>query len=140
MSRPTATTEAGAIAIRPVAEKEVALLKCHLARGFPSKHRARFARQAPGEAGYLTAWHGDVPVGHVLMEWGGVREEPIRSRLRPCPVLSDLFVTPRMRSAGIGSRLPDAAERSARDRGHRRIALGIATGSPAVRSLYERRG
>lgn len=88
----------------------------------------------------LIAWRGDAPVGHVLVEWEGARDEPMASGLGHCPVLSDLFVVEQMRSARIGSRLLDAAEGSGRDRGYRRIAHGVATDNPRARSLYERRG
>ena len=128
------------VTIRQVAEGEVDLLVRRLARGFPAKHRARFALQSEGKAAYLVAWRAGLPVGHVLIEWGGAREEPMASGSGSCPVISDLFVLEGMRSAGIGSRLLDAAEGLARERGHTRVTLGVATDNPRARALYERRG
>src|SRR3712207_6814858 len=128
------------IHIRPIAEEEVVLLERHLARGFPRKHWARFVLQAEGKAVYLIAWRARTPVGHVLLEWEGAREEPMASGLPSCPVLSDLFVVEELRSHGIGSRLLDAVEQLARERGYLHIALAVAVDNPRARSLYERRG
>lgn len=102
------------VAIRPVVEDDVPLLEQALGRGFPHKHRARLALQAAGYGVYLIAWHGDAPVGHVLIEWAGACDEPMASRLHGWPVISDVYVVAELCSRGIGSRLLDAVEQEAR--------------------------
>ena len=129
----------GAVTSRPIVEHEVASLQQHLAQGFPRKHATRFALQAEGTATYLIAWCESIPIGHVFVEWTGTRDEQIGSLLGSCPVLSDLFVVEELRSRGIGSRLLHEVEQLARERGHPRIALGVATNNPRARALYERR-
>src|SRR5262245_10331077 len=62
------------------------------------------------------------------------------SHLPDCPDLEDLFVVPGLRSAGVGSRLLEAAERLARDRGCRRIGMSVDVANVRARGLYERRG
>ncbi len=127
-----------ALDLRPVVEDELAALEHDLGRGFPEKHRARYDLQAASKALYLIAWIGTTPVGHVLVEWDGTSDEPMASYLGACPVISDLFVVEELRSRGVGSELLADVERRARERGHERVALGVAVDNPRARALYER--
>lgn len=126
--------------IRPAVEDDLPALERHLGRGYPTKHRTRFALQAAGKAVYLVAWYGNIPIGHVLVEWEGAHEEPLASALRGCPILSDLYIVEPLQSRGIGSRLLDAAEDLAQHNGAHQLALGVAIDNPRARSLYQRRG
>jgi GNAT superfamily N-acetyltransferase len=64
----------------------------------------------------------------------------MRSHLLDCPDLEDLFVVPGLRSMGVGSRLLDAAECLARDRGFDRIGMSVDVANVRAREPYERDG
>lgn len=128
--------------VRPLAEEELPLLERHIHGGWasPSKHRRRLDRQRDGSAAYLVAWHQDLPVGHVLLKWGGADHESIASRLEGCPDIEDLFAHPEYRSKGVGSRLLGQAESLAGHRRHPLIGLGVNIDNHRARSLYLRLG
>ncbi len=128
------------IAIRPAAWADLDLLERHLGSASPGKHRLRLARQEQGQAVYLLAWDGALPVGHVLLKWGGNGEEPMASALVDCPDLEDLLVAPAHRRRGIGSALLAAAEGLARQAGYARIGLDVGVGNGLARALYDRLG
>ncbi len=129
------------VEIRPLAEGETDLLERRISSSTPSeKHRERLALQQQGRVVYLVAWQNAMPVGHGLLKWQGTEDEPMASRLRDCPDLEDLFVTPELRSRGIGSQLLAAAEDLARRRGYRRIGLGVGIDNPRAHALYLRSG
>lgn len=131
-----------AVRIRPIAEKDVSIVEEHIAFdwGAPRKHIERFISQENGDALYLVAWDGKLPVGHLLLKWRGTADEPVASEIKDCPDLEDLFVCPDYRSSGIGTRLLECAEHAAAKRGDTRIGLGVSVDNPRARSLYERLG
>lgn len=131
-----------AIEIRPAGEPDAQLLDRHLNFdwGQTNKHRGRVIRQQKEEVTYLIAWHNKLPVGHVLIEWAGTTQEPMCSVLENCPNLQDLWVLPEFRSTVIGSRLLDAAENLARQRGYARVGLEATVDNHRARLLYIRRG
>ena len=104
------------------------------------KHRNRFSGQQQGEVLYLVAWRGDMPLGHVLLQWPGAPAEPAAPQLPDCPNLEDLFVHPEYRSRGIGTRLLQVAEVLAKERGFRRVGLAGTVGNLLALALYERLG
>ena len=130
------------VEIKPVAEEELGLLERHIGFDWAAigKHRERFAGQQEGKVVYLVAWRGNLPVGHVLVQWEGTVDDPTLSQLGDCPNLEDLFVAPDYRSRGVGSQLLDASEALAKGKSYSRISLGVAVGNPRARSLYQRRG
>lgn len=130
------------VEIRPLAPEELGLVERHIAFdwGAPAKHRERLARQRGGEVVYLIAWNLDLPIGHVLLVWGGTTDEPVRTQLADCADLQDLFVAPECRRRGVGSRLLDEAEALVTQRGLHRLGLGAAVDNPDARRLYQRKG
>ncbi len=129
------------VEIRPLAEAEIGLLERLLPSSTPpEKHRDRFALQQQGRVVYLVAWQNGMPIGHGLLKWNGTEDEPVASHLPDCPDVEDLFVTPKLRSKGIGSQLLATAEDLARQRGYRRIGLGVGIDNPRAHALYLRRG
>ena len=129
------------VEIKPVAEEELDLLERHIRFDWAAigKHRERFARQQEGKVVYLVAWRGNLPVGHVLVQWEGTTDDPTLSQLSDCPNLEDLFVAPDYRSQGVGAQLLEASEALATRKGYSRIGLGVAVDNPRARSLYELR-
>ncbi len=131
-----------AIEIRPMAAKDLPLVRAHLTNGGTAKHAERLARQARGETVYLIAWQGARPVGHALLKWEGAADVSAPQRLgAACPDVEDLWVAEALRGQGVGSRLLRAAEELAQARGCPWIGLsvGVVPPSPA-RRLYERLG
>src|SRR5947199_165454 len=82
------------------------------------------------------AWHGRVPVGHVLLRWQGTARYEGASRLERCTHVSDLFVVPRYWSRGIGTRLMDTLESLAARQGYIQVGLSVAVDNVRARSLY----
>ena len=130
------------IDVRPIAETDVVLLEKRFPQGGVAKHAERFDRQQKGDATYLIAWHKGCPVGHVLLNWGGSRDEHVARQLTTtCPDIEDLFVLAELRSQGIGRQLIQFAETLASTRGYSFIGLSVAAETnDAARRLYERLG
>lgn len=132
------------IDIRPLRADEVDLLdqmNRGWAKGRPrALHVERLARQQSGDAVYLFAWHQERPVGHILLVLTGPSKEPMRSALRNCAHISDLFVVPDCWSRGIGTRLMDEAEALAARHGAIQVGLDVAIDNDRAIALYERRG
>lgn len=106
-------------------------------RGLPPETReallpalARF----PG-ALVLLAWLGTRPVGLAVCFTGF-------STFRARTILNvhDLAVLPDLRGLGIGSRLLEAVEREARERGCCKVTLEVREDNAPARGLYARRG
>src|SRR4051794_18382708 len=122
----------------PLAEDQIALLEAvPWSAGLCSKHRARFARQQRGEVAYLIAWQGQGPIGHMLIHWTGPQNEPIAGQLDSCAEIEDFVIRQDLRSRGIGRRMLAFAEDLARQRGFRRLGLGVGLGNPRARALYD---
>jgi ribosomal protein S18 acetylase RimI-like enzyme len=96
-------------------------------------------RQGEGDVVYLVAWIDDLPIGHVLIEWGGTTDEPVRTQLADCADLQDLFVAPDYRRRGVGSRLLNDAEVLVAEKGFPRLGLGAAVDNIDARRLYQRK-
>jgi len=130
------------VEIRPLTAEELGTVEGQINFDWAAhqKHRERLGRQDEGEAIYLVAWCGNFPVGHLLLEWSGTTDGQMQSRLVHCPNLEDLFVAPRYRSKGVGSRLLQEAEARAQQEGYAHIGLGVAVDNTGARRLYQRQG
>ena len=73
----------------------MAALERHLGSGLNRTHEQLHARQLTGDATYLIAWRDDVPVGHGLVRWAGLRDE--RARVAGAPEISNLGVPEALR-------------------------------------------
>lgn len=132
------------VTVRPLREEEIERLDV-MNRGWDkgrplTLHIERFAMQQRGDAVYLFAWHNEQPVGHALLVLTGPSREPMRSSLRKCAHISDLFVVPSHWSNGIGTRLMDEAEALAARHDRIQIGLDVAIDNDRALALYERRG
>ncbi len=127
--------------IRTATENDIEPLQKHVPKGDATLHRARYDTQKTGDATYLIAAQGDVPVGHALVKWKGATDEPIAGNLaEPTPDVEDLFVHETHRNRRVGSRLLEAAERLARERGYKQIGLSCGAENADARTLYVARG
>ena len=132
---------ASRIRIRPLAAEELHLLTAApWSSGLPGKHNDRLVRQTAGKVTYLIAWNGADPIGHMLVRLTGPNEEPMRSALTDCAEIEDFTVIAKLRSRGIGRLLLESAEDAARQRGLRRIGVGVTLDNPRAKALYERQG
>ncbi|MDP9357363.1 MAG: GNAT family N-acetyltransferase [Chloroflexota bacterium] len=127
-------------AIRLMALEDIPVLEAGMPRRMPGTHLHRWKSQEQGTAVYLIAWEDGLPVGFLVVRWGGSVDEPVAAALPGCPSLEDIAVHPNRQSRGIGSRLMAAAERLTAARGYDRIGLGVALSNVRARALYERRG
>lgn len=130
------------IEIKPLTAGELAVVESQINFDWAAhqKHHERLDQQDAGKAIYLLAWHEKIPVGHVLLEWSGTTDEPIRSQISGCPNLEDLFVVPQYRSKGVGSRLLQEAEVRVQQEGYNRIGLGVAVDNAGARRRYQQQG
>jgi GNAT superfamily N-acetyltransferase len=81
---------------------------------------------------YLIAWDDSTAVGQAHVAWGDTE--------LGVPALQDVSVPLELRGRGIGATLAEAAEELIRARGHESASLGVSTGNPSARRLYERLG
>ena len=132
----------GADQVRPLARPDLGLVEAQINLDWAAagKHRTRLDRQDRGEALYFIACRGATPSGHLLLEWEGIEDEPLRSKLSECPNLEDLFVMPEFRSQNIGSILLDEAIAAVQGAGYTQLGLGVAVGNAGAIRLYKRKG
>jgi GNAT superfamily N-acetyltransferase len=124
--------------IRPASDAELATLVAVL--GERHWFTDRLARQQRGGGVVLVAWLEGRPVGEVCLECEAATEPEVRRHLPGVPRLDHLEVPGPLHGRGIGTALIDAAEGTARQLGHERIALGVGLDNPKARRLYERLG
>jgi len=130
------------IEIKPLTADELESVETHINFDWAAhqKHSDRLIKQEKGMAIYLVAWSDSIPVGHVLLEWSGTSDEPMRSQLNYCSNLEDLFVVPQYRSKGVGSSLLRDAENRVNQNGYPQLGLGVAVDNTGARRLYQRQG
>jgi ribosomal protein S18 acetylase RimI-like enzyme len=121
------------LTVRVAQDADLPALDRALPTGRNDVHRAFLARQASGEATYLTAWRGHAAVGVGAVRWTGRGGSPD-------PELSNLHVPPRLQSQGIGTAIVHFAEDLARSRGYARLAIGVDEDNVRAAALYERLG
>jgi GNAT superfamily N-acetyltransferase len=129
----TAKTE-----IRPASAADLATLVAVL--GERHWFSDRLSRQERGGGVVLVAWLDGRPVGDVFLECEPATEPEVRRQLPGVPRLDHLEVLGPFQGHGIGTALIGAAEATARQLGHERMALGVGLDNPRARRLYERLG
>lgn len=117
------------VVVRTAVPAELPVLDRELPSGRNDVHAAFLARQAAGDAVYLVAWLGPVPVGTGVVRWAGGR-----------PEITNLQVPPERQGRGVGTALVRAAEDVVRSRGHAQVVIGVAEDNPRAAALYERLG
>ena len=90
------------VGIKPIEEDDIPILE-QISFHNPDKHTKRIERQKKGEAIYLIAWKGGVPVGHAFVKWNPPLPEEFAKIVKDFADIEDLFVLPEYRSQGIGS-------------------------------------
>jgi GNAT superfamily N-acetyltransferase len=98
------------------------------------------AKPRAGGGVLLVAWLDGWPVGDVFLDRDPAEESEIRRWLPGVPRLNHLEVLGPVQRRGIGTALLRAGEATARQLGHRRVALGVGVDNPGARRLYERLG
>ena len=121
--------------IGPCTAEDVVVLERHLGSGRNRIHEQLHARQQAGDATYLVAWRGGIPVGTGLVRW-----RDANAKLPGTPEISNLGVPAELRGQGIGTALVRAAEDAVRDRGLSRVAIAVGDDNPDASRLYSRLG
>jgi GNAT superfamily N-acetyltransferase len=116
--------------IRPASDAELATLVAVL--GERHWFTDRLARQQRGGGVVLVAWLDGRPVGEVFLECEAAKEPEVRRHLPGVPRLDHLEVPGPFQGRGIGTALIGAAEGTARQLGHERIALGVGIDNPRL--------
>jgi GNAT superfamily N-acetyltransferase len=129
-----------AVTIKPLAEDEIETVESHLSRRNARKHRIRFDEQLTGDALYLIAWKDLLPIGHVFIKWHGAKQEQVRTAIKDCPHLEDLYVLDRFQHQGIGTAIMQNVEEKAKVQGFRIIGLAVGLTNSSARTFYEKLG
>lgn len=126
------------IVVKQLETQDILLLEQTIKRE-PFKHYERFLSQCSGILIYLIAWQNGLPIGTVMVRWKGKPLPALEQRYPGCPHLIDLYVVSAYRNCGVGTRLMEAAEEAARQRGYTHIGLSVALENRRARALYTRR-
>jgi GNAT superfamily N-acetyltransferase len=111
-----------------------------VARVLGPRHADFYSRHLHRGGVVLSAWRSDQLVGAVYVSWDPADERKIRWLLRGVPLLHHLHILEGRRRQRIGTELVRAAEALARERGHRRVAVGIDLENRAAVLLYRHLG
>jgi GNAT superfamily N-acetyltransferase len=109
-------------------------LEWHGGADLRSFYEASWHAHQKDESTVLIADMGGFPIGQIVIIWGGKQNHP------HFPDLQSLRVHPAFRGLGIGSRLLEAAETLAAERGFSQVGLSVGLDNPHARRLYERLG
>ena len=120
--------------VRAAQQHDLRALEWHGGRDLRSFYQEVWEKHGAQELLYLVADFNDFPVGQVLIVWSGKPSHP------HFPDVQSLRVHPAFRGLGIGSRLIEAAEQCARERGFEQLGLSVSVENPKARRLYERCG
>jgi GNAT superfamily N-acetyltransferase len=132
------------ITIRPAQEHELELLEETFSPGDKSHfHFERFENQKAGKGIYLIAWHENIPIGHLLLEWDGPKDPTVATSIdiRKRAYLFAVETRFEYRKKGVATKLIQEAERLAKEHSYEWTGLevGYASNSEALR-LYEKLG
>src|SRR5687767_6767763 len=109
-----------------IKSSELAALSRAFQNPSASENEARYPKQAAGDAAYVVARRkGDI-VGKVYLKYAGATDAAVTSVVRDCPDMENLEVIEGERGKGVGTEIVGFAERLCRDKGFRRIGLGVA--------------
>jgi len=127
--------------IRPATENDIEPLKKTFSHGDGTVHIERYEKQKSGDAVYLLAVQGIVPVGYAFVKFTGTTNEAVAPHLsEPTADIHALHVLEEHRNRMVGSRLLVMAETLAAERGIRQIGIASAADNTTARKLYDERG
>jgi ribosomal protein S18 acetylase RimI-like enzyme len=129
-----------AITVRPCRESDLELLDREVPTEAVGTWQAHFARQVDGSVVFLVARLADRPIGTGLLDWRGSRETNASAAYPNVPTITNLHVHPPFQGHGAGTAIIAAAERTAAERGHTRVTIGVAADNRRAAALYARLG
>lgn len=94
--------------------------------------------QANGQTGIVVAWLGTRPVGIGFVHWAGPRDAELQQRWPGVPEIYRLWVRPRYRTVGVGSRIVHHIESLVLTRELGCIGLGVHESNLRAHALYLR--
>ena len=127
------------IKIEPIKYETLEKVEKHLSYDLNTyyKHKDRLDMQLSGNCVYLIVYCKSNPVGHVFINWLGIKKSVIGQNLENCPNIEDLFVIPNLRSQGLGSCIIKHCFKLAKQKGFNKIGLGVAIQNIKAQKLYE---
>lgn len=128
------------VEIRLLEARDVRTLDRKAEASIDHSYQVEWDAQCAGEISMLIAWSGRRPMALGLVHWAGPRQPTVSEIYPGCPEIFRLHVKRNYRSMGLGTLLIEAFEQMARERGHRRIGLGVTYGNPQALALYLRLG
>lgn len=128
------------VTVRLLEAADVRVLDQYADASIDHSYQTEWEAQCDGRVSMLVAWHRQRPLGLGLIHWSGPRQAEVQAVHPGCPEIFRLHVRRPYRSMGLGSLLIEAFERLARERGHRRIGLGVTYANPGAFALYQRLG
>jgi ribosomal protein S18 acetylase RimI-like enzyme/uridine kinase len=129
-----------AITVRPCREVDLERLDREVPSQAVGIWQAHFSRQTDGSVVFLIAWLADRPIGTGLLDWRGSRETHASGAYPTVPTITNLHVHPPFQGHGAGTAIIAAAERTAAERGHTHVTIGVAADNPRAARLYGRLG
>lgn len=128
------------VQIRPLRQGDVAVLDRKGSAAIDHSYAEEWQAQCAGDITMLIAWYGPRPLAMGFVQCAGPRQPAVQAVHPGCPEIFRMHVHRHYRSMGLGTLLIDAFERLARERGHRRIGLGVTYANPQAYVLYQRLG
>lgn len=125
------------LTIRPVEEQDIPILEQLVPRA-RTAHRDRYLGQLAGDRLFLVACDAERLIGTLVIRWAGQQREPMRSQLKDCPNISNVWVDPVYRRQGIATALLDHAEDAIKAKGYAQVGLGVAVDNAPALQLYHR--
>ncbi len=132
------------IIIRQAHESELEMLEREFSPGDISRHHfQRFEEQEKGKGIYLIAWHDNLPVGHLLLEWDGPGDPTVATQIdvKGRAYLFAVETREEYRRRGVATRMIQTGEKLAREHGCEWIGLEVGrVSNPDAKKLYEKLG
>lgn len=128
------------IEIKLVESSELTQLDETFRNPSPEENRARYEKQEKGEAAYIVAKNQGRIIGKVYLKFFGSLNKEVIEKVPDCPDMENLAVIESERGKGIGTQMISFVENLCREKGYKRVGLGVALDNKRARKLYERLG
>jgi GNAT superfamily N-acetyltransferase len=127
--------------VRPIRDGDTEAISEALRElGTPDHTDRGLERQNEGLGAFLIAWLDGEAVGYITAHWRASPQSPEAWLDGETAYFEDFIVVKEHRDRGIGTAIMASAEAMARERGLRRMTIGVGVENDGARRLYERLG